>query len=147
MTLASLVTTLDRHVTRAASIVTRCRQRVNSVCGTGQIAAVGAAIALALCLPFQAGAQGGFNGPGRYEITNLQSGKVLDLDRKDQTQRNPVLLAGHRQPVMGNPSRQRRLLFLAQRHERERARGCGDQQGHACPRRTIRRTYEPAVAL
>lgn len=29
--------------------------------------------------------QGGFNGPGRYEITNLKSGKVLDLDRNDQT--------------------------------------------------------------
>jgi hypothetical protein len=32
-----------------------------------------------------AGAQGGFNGPGRYEITNVKSGKVLDLDRNDQT--------------------------------------------------------------
>src|SRR5438552_2232753 len=30
-------------------------------------------------------AQGGFNGPGRYEITNLKSGKVMDLDRNDQT--------------------------------------------------------------
>ncbi len=30
-------------------------------------------------------AQGGFDGPGRYEITNLKSGKVLDLDRNDQT--------------------------------------------------------------
>jgi hypothetical protein len=30
-------------------------------------------------------AQGGFNGPGRYEIQNLKSGKVLDLDRNDQT--------------------------------------------------------------
>ena len=29
--------------------------------------------------------QGGFDGPGRYEITNLKSGKVLDLDRNDQT--------------------------------------------------------------
>src|SRR5215471_14385172 len=29
--------------------------------------------------------QGGFNGPGRYEILNLKSGKVLDLDRNDQT--------------------------------------------------------------
>lgn len=29
--------------------------------------------------------QGGFNGPGRYEIMNLKSGKVLDLDRNDQT--------------------------------------------------------------
>lgn len=30
-------------------------------------------------------AQGGFTGPGRYEIANLKSGKVLDLDRNDQT--------------------------------------------------------------
>src|SRR5262249_42784840 len=30
-------------------------------------------------------AQGGFNGPGRYEISNLKSGKVLDLDRNDKT--------------------------------------------------------------
>lgn len=29
--------------------------------------------------------QGGFNGPGSYEITNIKSGKVLDLDRNDQT--------------------------------------------------------------
>ncbi len=44
-----------------------------------------AGIVGALCFPFQARAQGGFNGPGRYEITNLQSGKVLDMDRNDQT--------------------------------------------------------------
>ena len=30
-------------------------------------------------------AQGGFGGPGRYEITNVKSGKVLDLDRNNQT--------------------------------------------------------------
>ena len=30
-------------------------------------------------------AQGGFNGPGRYEIANLKSNKVLDLDRNDKT--------------------------------------------------------------
>ncbi|MEX2302051.1 MAG: M48 family metalloprotease [Bryobacterales bacterium] len=42
-------------------------------------------MALSLCLPYSAGAQGGFNGPGRYEITNSKSGKVLDLDRNDQT--------------------------------------------------------------
>jgi hypothetical protein len=30
-------------------------------------------------------AQGGFDGPGRYEITNVKSGKVLDLDRNNQT--------------------------------------------------------------
>jgi hypothetical protein len=30
-------------------------------------------------------AQGGFNGPGRYEISSVKSGKVLDLDRNDQT--------------------------------------------------------------
>ena len=52
---------------------------------TGQSVAVVAGIVLALCLPYQAGAQGGFSGPGRYEITNSKSGKVLDLDRNDQT--------------------------------------------------------------
>jgi hypothetical protein len=52
---------------------------------TGQSVAVVAGIALALCLPYQAAAQGGFDGPGRYEITNSKSGKVLDLDRNDQT--------------------------------------------------------------
>src|SRR3989442_9797578 len=30
-------------------------------------------------------AQGGFDGPGRYEITNVKSLKVLDLDRNNQT--------------------------------------------------------------
>ena len=49
------------------------------------VVVVVAASVLALCLPYQALAQGGFNGPGRYEITNLKSGKVLDLDRNDQT--------------------------------------------------------------
>lgn len=53
---------------------------------TGRSAAVVAAgIVWALCLPYEAAAQGGFNGPGRYEIMNLKSGKVLDLDRNDQT--------------------------------------------------------------
>jgi len=36
-------------------------------------------------LPVPAQAQGGFNGPGRYEISNVRSGKVIDLDRNDQT--------------------------------------------------------------
>jgi hypothetical protein len=44
-----------------------------------------AAILLFLCLPFQASAQGGFNGPGRYQISNVNSGKVLDLNRTDQS--------------------------------------------------------------
>lgn len=56
-----------------------------SVRRTRQFAAMAAGIGWALSLPFMAGAQGGFNGPGRYEITNLKSGKVLDLDRNDQT--------------------------------------------------------------
>jgi hypothetical protein len=30
-------------------------------------------------------AQGGFDGPGTSEITNLKSAKVMDLDRNDQT--------------------------------------------------------------
>jgi len=44
----------------------------------------GRAAALA-CVPFAVWAQGGFNGPGRYEITNVRSGKVIDLDRNNQT--------------------------------------------------------------
>ncbi|MBE0658023.1 MAG: M48 family metalloprotease [Bryobacteraceae bacterium] len=40
---------------------------------------------MALSFPYQAWSQGGFNGPGRYQITNLKSGKVLDLDRNNQT--------------------------------------------------------------
>ncbi len=43
------------------------------------------ALAAAAFLPGPAWAQGGFNGPGRYEITNVRSGKVIDLDRNDQT--------------------------------------------------------------
>src|SRR5690348_12794849 len=30
-------------------------------------------------------AQGGFEGPGRYEITNLKSGKLLAVDRDQST--------------------------------------------------------------
>ena len=45
-----------------------------------------AACALAAALvPLPACAQGGFNGPGRYEISNVRSGKVIDLDRNNQT--------------------------------------------------------------
>ena len=44
-----------------------------------------AGIFCAVCLPHPTAAQGGFNGPGRYEVTNVHSGKVLDLDRNDQT--------------------------------------------------------------
>src|SRR5258706_8915332 len=32
-----------------------------------------------------AAAQGGFRGPGRYEIANLKSAKMMGLDRIDQT--------------------------------------------------------------
>jgi hypothetical protein len=46
---------------------------------------IAAGIFGALCFPYEAGAQGGFNGPGSYQIANLNSGKVLDLDRNDQT--------------------------------------------------------------
>jgi hypothetical protein len=42
-------------------------------------------LAVFIALAGFAFAQGGFDGPGRYEITNLKSGKVLDLDRNDQT--------------------------------------------------------------
>ena len=61
------------------------KQLRGSASRTGRFASVAAAMLLALCLPPQIGAQGGFNGPGRYEISNLNSGKVLELDRNDQT--------------------------------------------------------------
>ena len=38
-----------------------------------------------LVAPSLARAQGGFVGPGRYEITSVNSGKDLDLDRQDGT--------------------------------------------------------------
>ena len=50
---------------------------------TSPLAAV-VTCAIALSIPWVAYAQGGFNGPGRYQITNVKSGKVLDLDRNDQ---------------------------------------------------------------
>ena len=39
---------------------------------------------VSILFPATVSAQGGFTGPGRYQITNLKSGKVLDLDRNDQ---------------------------------------------------------------
>jgi hypothetical protein len=56
-----------------------------SVVMRGRAAAWAAAIVLAICLPDPATAQGGFNGPGQYEIINVKSGKVLELDRNDET--------------------------------------------------------------
>lgn len=61
------------------------RKISTSARGAARLAAVLAGVAWLFCLPHEASAQGGFNGPGRYEITNLKSGKVLDLDRNDQT--------------------------------------------------------------
>ena len=63
-----------------------CRNFDDSIRGAAlSIAGVAAGIVWALCLPYNAGAQGGFDGPGWYEIANLKSGKVLDMDRNDQT--------------------------------------------------------------
>ncbi len=39
----------------------------------------------AVANPCAAWAQGGFNGPGRYEIANVRSGKVIDLYRATQS--------------------------------------------------------------
>ena len=39
----------------------------------------------ALLLAAAAWGQSGFNGPGRYEIASVRSGKVIDLDRNTQT--------------------------------------------------------------
>lgn len=52
---------------------------------TAPSAAMAAGIILALCVPSQSGAQGGFTGPGQYEIVNVNSGKVLELNQNDQT--------------------------------------------------------------
>ena len=52
---------------------------------TLSVVVMAAGIVWALCLPYKVNAQGGFDGPGRYEIVNLKSGKVLDMDRNDQT--------------------------------------------------------------
>lgn len=61
------------------------RKLHNMVRGTARPAAVvAAAIVLSLCVPFPAGAQGRFTGPGWHEITSLKPGKVLDLDGNDQ---------------------------------------------------------------
>ena len=43
------------------------------------------ALAAAISLPSAVRAQGGFSGPGRYQITNIKSGRVIDLDRNDRT--------------------------------------------------------------
>jgi len=39
---------------------------------------------VALLVPAALFGQGGFNGPGRYEIANVRSQKVIDLDRNDR---------------------------------------------------------------
>src|SRR6266404_47307 len=44
-----------------------------------------ALLVFALSLPGQNNAQVGFNGPGRYQITNARTGGVLEMDRDDQT--------------------------------------------------------------
>jgi len=49
------------------------------------VSVIAAGIVCSLCLHYKASAQGGFDGPGHYEIANLKSGKVLDMDRNDQT--------------------------------------------------------------
>lgn len=61
-----------------------CTKFQNLKRGTRRFGALAAVITLALGIPWAAYAQGGFNGPGRYQITNVKSGKVLDLDRNDQ---------------------------------------------------------------
>jgi len=49
------------------------------------VTVIAAGLFWVLSFPSTADAQGGFDGPGPYEITNLKSGKVLDLNRGDQT--------------------------------------------------------------
>ena len=40
---------------------------------------------MATSIPTIALAQGGFSGPGRYEISNIKSGRTIGIDRNDQT--------------------------------------------------------------
>src|SRR5258706_4342159 len=49
---------------------------------TSRFTAIGIVWTMGISLAW---AQGGFAGPGRYQIQNLKSGKVMDLDRNDQT--------------------------------------------------------------
>ena len=46
---------------------------------------VATGLGIVLYFPCFLGAQGGFSGQGEYEIANVKSGKVLDLDRNNQT--------------------------------------------------------------
>ncbi len=61
-------------------MITSSKFRVSAL-RTRLSVAVASGIVWAMCFPYSAIAQGGFNGPGQYQITNLKSGKVLDLDR------------------------------------------------------------------
>ncbi len=57
----------------------------SSAVGFGCLRIAAASLAFVLCLPLVLVAQGGFRGEGQYEITNVHSGLVIDLDRNDQT--------------------------------------------------------------
>jgi hypothetical protein len=66
--------------TSLSSVVRLCREQPTSIVENVRNVTAGFFLAAVLVE-----AQGGFNGPGRYEIANLKSSKVLDLDRNDQT--------------------------------------------------------------
>jgi hypothetical protein len=60
-------------------------QTIEAGQGTGSPARLPAPLVGLIFAAATAFAQGGFEGPGRYEIVNLKSGKVMQLDRIDQT--------------------------------------------------------------
>ncbi len=119
----------------------------NSVGRMGPSVAVVAGIVWVLCVPYQAAAQGGFSGPGRYEITNLESGKVIELDRNNQTSVIQFSSRGTDNQAWEIQAAGWRLLFPAKRDDRSRARSRGHQQQHARAGRALQRRFQPAVAL
>src|SRR5215471_16945953 len=66
-------------------MIGNCNSRDSCRMAGPSLATITAGMVWALYLPHLANAQGGFDGPGRYEIVNLDSGKVLDLDPNDRT--------------------------------------------------------------
>src|ERR1017187_6434249 len=56
----------------------------------------GAALAAwLLCLPVVLTAQGGFAGPGRYQILNAKNGRALEVDRDDPASVRQVEAGDH----------------------------------------------------
>jgi hypothetical protein len=92
---------------------------------TSRCTAIGIVWAMGISLAW---AQGGFGGPGRYEILNLQSGKVIDLDRNDQTTVIQFQSRGTDNQQWDFQPAGRRVFLHIERDERARAGGDRRQQ-------------------